>query len=116
MTLNVRLQVKPLSANKMFYRNKNKTAEYRDYQSQMEDQLITTSWPFGEHMVGFSVTAGLSNRAADLDNIIKPVLDTFQTIFDDFNDNKVYHIELHKEIVPKGDEYLEVTVRKMDDE
>ena len=69
-----------------------------------------TSWPFGDSMVSFDVVAGLSNRAADLDNVIKPVLDTFQSIYEEFNDNKVYEIHLTKEIVPKGDEYLEVSV------
>ena len=80
---------------------------------------METSWPFGESMVSFDFKVGLSNRGADLDNIIKPILDTFQAVFTvdekkQFNDNKVYHLEMHKEIVPKGDEFIEVTVRKMD--
>ena len=64
----------------------------------------------------FLVTAGLSNRGADIDNVIKPLLDTFQSIYEDFNDNKVYGIYLMKDIVPKGEEYLDVSVRKVNDE
>lgn len=73
-------------------------------------------WPFGKDEVIFLVVAGLSNRGADLDNVIKPLLDTFQSLFEDFNDNKVYGVYLMKDIVPKGEEYLEVTIRKLQDE
>ena len=109
-TLNVKLKIKPLSANKMFYRNKNKTVEYRRYQEEMRDYMMGMVWDFGKDPVAFEVTAGFSNRAADLDNIIKPILDTFQNIFDDFNDNRVYKIKLDKDIVKKGNEYVDIKV------
>ena len=109
-TLNVNLKLKPLSANKMFYRNKNKTVEYRRYQEEMRDYMMGMVWDFGKDPVAFEVTAGFSNRAADLDNIIKPILDTFQNIFDDFNDNRVYKIKLDKDIVKKGNEYVNIKV------
>lgn len=73
-------------------------------------------WPFGKEQVMFSVVAGLSTRGADLDNIIKPLLDTYQSIYTDFNDNKVYGIHLVKDIVPKGEEYLSVLVGKVKDD
>ena len=69
-----------------------------------------TEWEFGTDQVVFEVTAGLSNRGADLDNVIKPVLDTYQSIYDEFNDNKVYKIKLTKDIVQKGEEYLDVKI------
>ena len=77
-----------------------------------------TPWPFSNAEVIVLATAGLSNRGADIDNIIKPLLDTLQSIYDEFNDNKVYGIYLIKDIVPKGEEYLDVTVteRKMDED
>ena len=108
--LHMHLQVKPLSANKMFYRNKNKTVEYREYQQEMLDEMRDEEWIFGSSPVTFIIKAGLSSKAADLDNIIKPLLDTWQTIFDEFNDNKVYKIIAEKEIVEKGKEYIHVRV------
>lgn len=91
--------------------------EYREYQNEIRDELLGTAWPYASSMVAFTINAGLSNRAADLDNVVKPVLDTFQSIYDDFNDNKVYEIHMKKDIVSKGDEYLEVIVTesKMDE-
>lgn len=94
----------------MFYRNKNKTAEYREYQNEIRDELLGTTWVYNDSMVTFYIDVGLSNRGADLDNVIKPILDTFQSIYEEFNDNKVYRIEANKEIVEKGKEYLHVRV------
>ena len=115
--LNHRLNVKPLSANKMYWRGKRvKTKEYLDYQNEIRDELMGVDWPFGSDMVTFDITAAFSNRGADLDNIMKPLFDTYQNIFDDFNDNKVYRIDAKKEIVPKGEEYFEVKIERIEDE
>ena len=106
-------KTKPISANKMFVmRNKHKTADYLKYQNEIRDELMGVLWPFGTDQVSFYVEGGVSTRAADLDNLIKPLLDTYQNIFDDFNDSKVYHIELNKKIVPKGEEYISVKVEQ----
>lgn len=94
----------------MFYRNKNKTVEYREYQNEIRDEMMGIEWPFGDNPVTFDIKVGLSSKAADLDNVLKPMLDTWQSIFEDFNDNKVYKIVAEKEIVDKGKEYLDVTV------
>ena len=93
-----------------------KTRDYLNYQEEMRDGILGETWPFGTEQVIFLVTAGVSSRASDLDNLIKPLLDTYQNIFPEFNDNKVYGIYMMKTIVPRGEEYLEVTVRKMNDE
>ena len=99
----------------MYYnlgKHKRKTVDYLAYQNDIRDSLLHDPWPFAKDPVAFHVEAGLSNKTADLDNTIKPLLDTFQVIFDDFNDNKVSYIELHKKTVNKGDEYLWIRVRR----
>ena len=75
--------------------------------------MMGAVWPFGENQVEFTIEGGMSNRGADLDNIIKPILDTYQGIFEEFNDNKVYHIELTKKIVKKGEEYISVYIKEL---
>ena len=102
--------MKPLSANKMFYRNKNKTVEYRSYQQEILDEMEGVSWPFGTSPVTFEIHVGLSSKVADLDNVLKPLFDTWQTIFDDFNDKMVYKIVATKELTEKGKEFLNVKV------
>ena len=96
-------------------RNKHKTADYLAYQNAIRDEMMDIAWPFGAEQVSFHIEAGVSTRAADIDNVIKPLLDTFQGIFDEFNDNKVYYVEAHKEIVPKGEEYIGVKIQEYRD-
>ena len=104
-------RVKPLSANVMTHRNKTiKQKVYLDYQNELRDELMGQVWPFGSDQVAFYIVAGMSNKGADLDNILKPLFDTYQGIFEEFNDNKVYYTELYKVIVTKGKEFLHVTV------
>ena len=89
-----------------------KTSEYEAYQQEVRDEMLGIEWPFSNEQVAFHVEAGLSARQADIDNVLKPLLDTFQGIYEEFNDNKVYYIEANKAIVPKGDEYLWIRIRR----
>ena len=88
-----------------------KTSDYTKYQNEIRDEIMDVKWPFEKSEVVFIVVAGLSNRGADLDNCIKPLLDTFQNIFEEFNDNKVYEIHMTKDIVQKGKEYIDVEIQ-----
>ena len=107
-------KIKPLSAKQMTYRNKAiKQIKYIQYQNELRAQLLGVAWPFEDSdLLEFEIIAGVSNKMADLDNVVKPVLDTYQYIFEKFNDNKVYHITLDKHITNKGKEYLYVKVEK----
>lgn len=106
-------QMKPLSANRMFVRKNRttfKTADYKQFQEEMALILMGAEWPFQDKPVLFIVYAGLSNRASDLDNIIKPLLDTYQSIFEEFNDKTVQGIILQRDRVKRGGEYLWVRI------
>ena len=89
-----------------------KTPDYVAYQNEVRDGMMGTEWIFEDSQVAFEITVGLSNRGADIDNIIKPLLDTYQGIFEEFNDNKVYHLDVTKTIVKKGEEFIDVTVKE----
>lgn len=73
------------------------------------------TWDFKSNPVHFIVYAGLSNKASDLDNIIKPLLDTYQNIFEEFNDKTVQGIILQRDRVKRGGEYLWVRVEKAEE-
>ena len=74
-----------------------------------------TEWPFADKPVKFLVYAGMSSKAADLDNIIKPLLDTYQNIYEEFNDKKVQAIFLARSNVKRGGEYLRVHVSEAEE-
>ena len=87
-----------------------KTADYKRFQEEVASMLMGQEWPFETKPVLFIVYAGLSNRASDLDNIIKPLLDTYQNIFEEFNDKTVQGIILQRDRVKRGGEYLWVRI------
>ena len=87
-----------------------KTADYNRYQNDIRDELMGVEWPFGEDKVVVAAIAGLSSKAADLDNVIKPLLDTLQNVFEPFNDKNVTQINLFREDVKKGEEFIELVI------
>jgi Holliday junction resolvase RusA-like endonuclease len=92
-----------------------KTADYKRFQEDMAVILMDQTWDFKSNPVHFIVYAGLSNKASDLDNIIKPLLDTYQNIFEEFNDKTVQGIILQRDRVKRGGEYLWVRVEKAEE-
>lgn len=99
-----RLNVKPLSVNKIWQGRRFKTHEYLDW----EELLLYTlprvlGIPQGE--ICLYLEFGLSNRNADIDNSIKPFIDVLQKKYG-FNDRQIYDLHVKKVIVPKGEEYI----------
>ena len=112
------IPVKPFSANAMFVRKGKttyKTAKYKQFQEDVYECLMGVEWPFEDKPVKFLVYAGMSSKAADLDNIIKPLLDTYQNIYEEFNDKKVQAIFLARSNVKRGGEYLRVHVSEAEE-
>lgn len=58
---------------------------------------------------------GFSNSASDIDNPVKPFLDTLQSKYK-FNDKWVHMMIILKEMVKKGDDYIEYDVGDMIDQ
>ena len=114
--MKIMIPIKPLSANKMFYRSKVKTKEYREYQERIKSCLEDEGhiWKFASDTLKFTVKVGLSSKLADLDNCIKPILDTFQHIYPEFNDKVVAEISMKKNIVNKGNEYLSIKIEHIE--
>lgn len=87
-----------VSANKMYYRNKTLTAEYRTWRQRAQKILPDLEIPEGP--IELQVYAYFANKARDLDNILKPLQDTLQERYG-FDDNRIYKITAVKMLVPK---------------
>ena len=96
--------VKPMSQNKAYLGRKTKSKDYRLYTGNIVDILPPCDIPEGE--LDLKINVFYSNRAADIDNCLKPFIDILQFHYG-FNDNKIYHLDVTKLIVPKGQEKLE---------
>tara|TARA_R110000868_G_scaffold1103_1_gene8411 strand:- start:7097 stop:7429 length:333 start_codon:yes stop_codon:yes gene_type:complete len=104
-------KIKPLSINKAFQGKRFKTKEYKAY----EEELLYTmpqcsSLPSAPYSVSFEF--GFSNKASDIDNPVKLITDIMQKKYG-FNDKEIYHMNLVKKIVPKGEEYFKVKLETL---
>lgn len=114
--LEVRLNQKPLSANKMHYAKfKKDTKEYREYKSEIFSLLGDREYDFtDDDKFKLSLVVGYSSKLSDLDNCFKPLLDSMQLAMG-FDDRQVFQIDSLKDHVKKGDEYIMVRLEKITD-
>jgi hypothetical protein len=109
----MKINIKALSVNKAWrggqrYRSK----DYIEYEAEIWNML-------GRHDVDPSdklmlqMEVGYSNEANDLSNSIKCFEDILAKKCG-FNDKKIYRLVLDKVIVPKGEEYIDYKLTKID--
>lgn len=98
-----RVDIKPLSVNNVFKGRRFRTKEYDIYEMQVRNKLQKILIPEGYLSIKYKV--GFSSNGSDLDNCIKPFQDIISKHYG-FNDNRIYHFEVFKEIVKKGNEYI----------
>lgn len=114
--LEVRLNQKPFSANKMHYAKfKKDTKEYREFKSDIFSLLADREYDFtDDDKFKLSLVVGYSSKLSDLDNAFKPLLDSMQLAMG-FDDRQIFEIEALKDKVTKGDEYIMVRLEKITD-
>ena len=106
------IKVKPLSVNQAWQGRRYKTKLYQQYERMMLTALPDISIPPGPLSV--SLTFGFSNRASDLDNPVKPILDILQKRYH-FDDSRIYLLSVNKKIVPKGQESITFEINTLND-
>lgn len=106
------IQIKPLSVNEAWQGQRFKTRNYQDYERRALLLLPPIlDIPAGDLAV--TLEFGFSNRASDLDNPVKPIMDILQKRYG-FNDAQVTQYRLIKKIVPKGSEYIAFSINCAD--
>ena len=106
----MKIKIKPLSVNKA-HRAVNgrviKSKDYREYEEELLWRLQPLVVPSGKLYVEYIF--GVSNKLSDWDNLIKPFQDVLQKKYE-FNDRDIYKAIVAKEIVKKGEEYIEFKI------
>jgi len=105
----IKLNIKPLSVNKVWKGKRFKTSLYLDYEKEIWWMLPDIKIPEGEMELKMKV--GFSSKASDVDNIAKPFIDILQKKYK-FDDKNIYRLTMEKEIVNKGKEYIEFEIKK----
>lgn len=109
-----RILIKPLTVNRAYRGRRFRSNEYDDFEREvgifLKRDLIV---PPGANL---SVTYrfGFSSKQADIDNPIKVFQDILQKFYG-FNDKMIYEIRVTKEIVKKGEEYVEFDISTVDE-
>lgn len=109
----ITIPCKPMSQNKAFLGRKTKSKEYRVYEGNVMELLPALDVPEGQLKLTLDVY--YSNRAADIDNCLKPFIDILQKEYG-FNDNKIYKLDVEKFIVKKGEEKIEFKLEEYDND
>ena len=103
-----KLNEKPLSINEAWQGKRFKTPAYKTY-----EETILLTMPKAkidvEQMLRIEFFFGFSNKASDLDNPVKLLLDIAQKKYG-FNDKNVYELNVRKCIVKKGEEFIQMGI------
>lgn len=105
----MRVKIKALSVNDCRQGKRFKTNEYKEYEKIMLMLLPKIEIPEGE--LKLILRIGVSSRACDIDNPIKPIFDILSKKYW-FNDNRIYELQISKIIVAKWEEFIDIRVGK----
>lgn len=105
----------PLSTNKMSGRRKTyETKEYLEYRDVIARVAGGSYGISKKDLFNLEVEVAYSNKRADADNCLKPLLDSITAcVDDDFDDSQVYDIHVRKRLVKKGQEHLNVLLTSL---
>jgi Holliday junction resolvase RusA-like endonuclease len=103
----MKLQIKPLSVNEVWQGRRFKTKKYDKYISDVCFILPNIELPPGPYCL--VITFGFSNVQSDIDNGLKPFIDCLQKKYK-FNDKLIYKLIVTKEIVSKGNEFVDFEI------
>lgn len=106
--MEVVVKIKPLSVNQAWRGRRWKTRDYSDYEKDLLLLLPKMNVPNGR--LSIKLVFGLSSRSGDLDNPVKPFVDVLQKKYG-FDDKVIYEMHVQKEIVSKGDEYIQFDIK-----
>ncbi len=98
-----RIDIKPLSVNQCWQGRRFKTPAYKNYEEELLWKLPAMKLPKPPYSL--SIEVGLSSKNADIDNVLKPLIDILQKKYD-FNDKLVYSLKIKKFNVKKGKEFI----------
>lgn len=107
----MKIEIKPLSVNQVWQGRRFKTKKYKNYEKELLYLLPPVEIDF-KSLLSIELTFGFSNRSSDIDNPLKPLLDVLQKKYG-FDDKQVYELNVKKEIVKKGDEFITLKINEI---
>ena len=107
----IELKEKPLSVNEVWQGRRFKTNAYIEYEQKLLFILPKAKVKFSD-MLRIEIHFGFSNSCSDIDNPVKPLLDILQKKYG-FNDKNIFELNLRKNIVDKGEEFMNIGIYQL---
>ena len=107
----MKIQIKPLSVNQVWQGKRYKTPKYKSYEKELSLLLPPLKINFKRDLK-IDLVFGFSSTLSDIDNPLKPILDVLQKKYG-FDDKQIFELQVKKEIVKKGDEFIELTINEI---
>src|SRR5690606_39370735 len=104
----IKLDIKPLSVNEAWQGRRFKTKKYLSFEKEAILKMPFTKNAFKAPLT-IDIIFGFSNPLCDIDNPLKPILDCLQKKYG-FNDRDVYELNVKKELVNIGNEFIEIKI------
>ena len=104
----MKVNIKPLSVNVCWQGKRFKTPKYKAYEKELLLKLSNIKIDFKARL-RVDIIFGYSNTLNDIDNALKPFLDVLQKRTG-MNDRMIYELNVKKEIVIKGKEFIEFSI------
>ena len=109
----MRINIKPLSVNQCYQGRRFKNNNYKKYELALKLLLKPLKLPKIPYCITYRF--GFSSKLSDLDNPVKPLQDILCRKYG-FDDRYIYKIIVEKEIVAKGEEYLDFKIESLSKE
>lgn len=106
----MKINLKPLSVNCAFQGKRYKTKKYEQYERNA--LLLLPAFKLTEPPYKLTIEFGFSNKASDIDNPLKMILDILCKKYK-FDDKDVYELNVKKVIVKKGAEYIQFKIQAL---
>lgn len=103
------LKIKPLSLNNCYIGRRFATKELAKYKQDISRMLPRIDIPEGKLYVTYSF--GVSSKSSDVDNLIKVFQDCLAEFYG-FNDKNIYRLDVSKQDVKKGEEFIKFQIEK----
>jgi Holliday junction resolvase RusA-like endonuclease len=108
-----KIEVKPLSVNEAWQGKRFKSKKYEAYEKLLLFSLPPSKVNWDKIPIEVHLFIGFSNVASDIDNAVKPFIDILQKRYL-FNDKFIFKLVVEKQIVSKGKEFIEYTIKKFE--
>lgn len=109
-----KIEIKPLSVNEAWQGRRFKSEKYKVYEKFLLYSLPPSKINWDKIPIELHLVVGFSNIASDIDNPIKPFIDVLQKRYG-FNDKYIFRLIIEKQMVSKGGEFIQYTIKKLED-